>query len=163
MSANAIRIPDVVGEVTGWRAWQIDWCGRVPRLFSINAAGRVGLDDAMWPADRWIEAKCPSGHTAEEIPVESCSCGLYAAKTPEQLQGLAYGSYGSYGTWTGDKLAGEVGFAGKVIEGSQGWRAQKGRIVQLWVPLSKWQWVELLEQHYRVPVNVMDWRPFERG
>ena len=38
-----IRVPDVVGEVTGWRAWQLVGTIRVPRLMSINAAGRVGV------------------------------------------------------------------------------------------------------------------------
>lgn len=154
-----LRIPDVVGEISGYRAWRVEWCGRVPRLFSINAhTHSVDLDDAMWPAARWFEAKC-NKCTPDEIPDEHCSCGLYAAKTIEQLVGLHYGAYGDE---LDDKVIGEVGFAGKVIEGSQGWRAEKGRIVHLWVPISKWEWVGPLEAAYRVPVSLADWRQIER-
>lgn len=158
-AALDLRIPDFVGEVTGFRAWKVEWCGRVPALFSV-VQQRLGLDHTIWPTNRWYEARCPKGHEAD-IPVEGCSCGLYAAKTVEQLVGLNYGAYGD----DAEKVVGEVAFAGKVIEGSQGWRAEKGRIVRLWVPLHKWAWVEPLNRAYRVPVEMLDWRQFqsERG
>ncbi len=47
---------------------------------------------------------------------------------------------------------GQVGFAGKVIPGSQGWRAEKGRIVRLYVPHVYWRYVDPLQEMYRVDV-----------
>ena len=49
---------------------------------------------------------------------------------------------------------GEVGFVGKVIPGSQGWRAEKGRIRKLFVPHRDWEYVEPLSKLYRVPVEL---------
>jgi hypothetical protein len=142
------RAPDVIGEVTGWRAWQIVGSLRVPRLMSINAAARVGHDDAIWPTNRWLAARCPRGHT--DVPREGCSCGLYAAKTRSHLVELAYGAYGH-----GEIHAiGEVAFKGKVIEGTQGWKAEAGRIKRLIVPYEFWRYVDPLAAAYSVPVEV---------
>jgi hypothetical protein len=116
---------------------------------SINAASSVGHDDAIWPTKRWFVARCPRGHT-HDLPVENCSCGLYAAKTREHLVSLAYGAYGDNAI----HAIGEVAFAGKVIEGTQGWKAEKGRIKRLIVPYEFWQYVEPLSQAYNVPVTV---------
>lgn len=83
------------------------------------------------------------------IPGERCSCGLYAASSRAQLVKLGYANEHS-----GDQavFVGEVGFVGKVIPGSQGWRAEKGRIRKLYVPFHRWQYVEALEALYGVPV-----------
>lgn len=159
MTAVDFRIPDVLGEVTGFRAWGLQWNGRVPRLFSVTA-GSFGIEliDTIWPTNRWLQATCPNGHEPGEVPVEDCSCGLYAAKTLEQLVTLQYGAYGAEGVQ--DKAVGEVAFAGKVIEGTQGWRAERGRIVRLWLPLHQWKAVEPVGRTYGVPVGLLDWRQF---
>lgn len=149
MTTMSERVPDVIGEMIGWRAWQLVGSVRVPRLMSINAAGRVGHDDAIWPTKRWYTAKCPNGHI-ENIPVEGCSCGLYAAKTREHLVSLRYGAYGDQAI----HAIGEVAFKGKVIEGSQGWKAEYGRIKRLIVPYEFWKYVDPLADAYNVPVEV---------
>ncbi len=155
------RVPDVIGEVAGFRAWGLQWCGRMPALFSITAgACGVPLANTVWPTNRWFEAICPvSGeyaHPAGEIPYWSCRCGIYAARSFEQLIGLSYGAYGSYEV--DDKVVGEIAGCGKVIEGSQGWRMQRARVVSLKVGLSKAAWVEPLQRAYKVPVEMIDWR-----
>lgn len=153
------RVPDVIGEILGYRAWNIEWCGRVPRLFSITAGGfGVDIGDTLWPTNRWFAASCPNGHGPGEIPDSSCSCGLYAAKSIEQLAGMQYGAYGSEGV--AGKAVGEVAFAGKIVEGGQGWRAERGRISRLWLPLSKWADADPLHRAYGVPVGLLDWRKF---
>lgn len=145
-----LRIPDRLGEVSGWRAWQIVGTLATPRLMSVNAAGRVGHDDAIWPTNRWFYARCPKGHTTD-IPVEpGCSCGLYAARDRDHLIKLAYGAYGE-----GQLMAvGEVAFAGKIVQGKQGWRAEKGRIKSLVVPYEHWAYAEPLSEAYNIPVEV---------
>jgi hypothetical protein len=50
-------------------------------------------------------------------------------------------------------VIGEVGLAGKVIPGSQGWRAEKGRVKHLYVPFHHWRWIEPLAALYNVPVQ----------
>lgn len=60
-------------------------------------------------------------------------------------------------SWRGDSVAtpifiGEVALAGKVIPGTQGWRAERGRIARLYVPFHHWRFVEALEELYRVEV-----------
>lgn len=145
-----VRIPDVVGEVTGWRAWQRVGTLMVPRLMSVTAT-RFGVDhvEAIWPTNRWFLARCPHGHYAN-VPVEGCKCGIYAAKTREQLVDLRYGVYEK----AASRVIGEVAFAGKVIPGTQGWRAEKARITRLYVPYEDWQWADPLARAYRVPVEV---------
>jgi hypothetical protein len=156
---DGLLIPDMIGEVKAWRAWDVQWYGKVPFLWSAThktwkrSDGSTG--SGMWPPNRWYVAECPRGHQHPDIPVESCSCGLYAAKDLDQLVDLGYGRM-HYDE--NEKVLGEVGFAGKVIEGSQGWRAARGRIVRLWVPLHHYEWVAPLGRLYRVPVGVADWR-----
>ena len=127
---------------------------RHPLLASVTHAGTV------WHADRWTLATCRGDRLCQSpaddgtIPGTGCSCGLYAAASRAQLVKLEYANPGSAGFEANPVLIGEVGFAGKVIDGSQGWRAEKGRIVRLYVPHICWRLVEPLERLYRVPVEL---------
>jgi hypothetical protein len=161
-----IRIPDLIGEIDAWRAWQIVGDLDLPRLESASQSASLNGADAIWPTNRWFLAKClriPE-HNAlqrllddgtigrdefEGIPVEHCSCGIYAAKTLEQLSRLHYGAYHD----VADKVVGEVAFAGKLIEGCQGWRAEKARIKRLWLPHKLWRYAEPLDAAYGVEVG----------
>lgn len=159
-----VRIPDFVGEVSGWRAWQLVGGKLHPRLMSVTATDfRVDHVDAIWPTNRWFTAKCPHGHgrkvdpltgqhveVKHEIPVEGCKCGIYAARDRDHLIRLGYGVYGDNDA----KVIGEVAFAGKVIPGEQGYRAEKARIKSLIVPYEMWQIVDPLAAAYKVPVEV---------
>jgi hypothetical protein len=146
-----VRIPDVVGEVSGWRAWRLVGTSKTPRLMSVTATDfRVDHVDAIWPTNRWYTAACPHGHVAGQIPVESCKCGIYAARDRDQLIKLGYGVY----THEDNRVIGEVAFAGKVIPGTQGFRAEKARVIRLFVPYENWRMAEALGAAYRVPVEV---------
>lgn len=153
-AAPDIRVPDVIGEVVAWRAWQIVGDLDFPRLESATQSSARSGVDAIWPTNRWFEARCLAdpahNEPGVEIPVEQCSCGIYAAKTLAQLSNLSYARYGP----VADKVIGEVAFAGKVIEGSQGWRAERARIKQLWVPHRNWRFVEPLADAYGVEVGL---------
>jgi hypothetical protein len=141
-------IPDMVGEIVAYRAWPIvEPKSRHPRLRSATASD-------IWPTNRWFEAECAGGHCTEDnLPQMGCSCGLYAAKTLEQLLGMGYGQMRQDGAIA----IGEVAFSGKIVECSQGWRAQRGRIKKLYFPLSQCQLGERLAEIYNVPWEPATW------
>jgi len=147
---SEIVVPDVLGEIVGWRAWRVVGNPKFPLL------GSVSHTSTLWHPDRWTLATCGGADTCHRavgadrrIPGESCTCGMYAAKSREQLVSLGYNR-------EADPLhpvfIGEVGLVGKVIPGKQGWRAEKGRVVRLYVPFHRYEWVEALESLYQVPV-----------
>jgi hypothetical protein len=152
---DEVVVPDVLGEIVGWRAWTVIGGVKLPLLRSVSHRSTV------WHPDRWTLATCgPESHTCRKpgaanvaVPGEGHTCGMYAAKTREQLIKLGYQKQRKP---TEPVFIGEVGLAGKVIPGSQGWRAAKGRIIQLYVPLQFWQYVDPLEQLYQVPVWLDD-------
>ena len=143
MSEVGVPIPDRFGEVIGWRAWKVMGPPRHPRLFSVT------WGNTLWPTREWTVAQCRRGHT--DVPMEGCSCGLYAARTREHLVGLGYNVYYDGGE---PVVIGQVGLTGKVIPGTQGWRAEKGRIVRLYVPHDFWRLAKPLGEAYRVPVEL---------
>ena len=79
-------VPDIVGEIVGWRAWDTVGSERCPRLQSVSWKQAIGSDPAasIWPTRRWFYAQCRRDHP-EGIPGEGCHCGLYAAASLEQL------------------------------------------------------------------------------
>lgn len=147
-------IPDFVGEVVGWRAWTVvEPSTRHPRLRSANAANTVGIENAIWPTNRWFYATCPGGHTIDEIPHAGCMCGLYAAADLDHLFEYGYAQFSADGV----TAIGEVGFAGRIIEGGQGWKAQKGRVIRLYLPLSQGKLGRKLAEAYNVPFELVEW------
>jgi hypothetical protein len=134
------RAPDVVGEVLAYRAWYVDlrW-DREARLVSFNGT--------VWPRAAWLAAEC--SHDGCDTPGERCSCGVYAARDRAHLLHMGF----SRRTYNESPIViGEVGLVGKVIPGSQGWRAQKARPVRLELPHQHWRLMPSLRATYRVPV-----------
>lgn len=142
----------VLGETLGWRAWNvIAEDSPHPRLVSASHG-------TMWPTNRWTAATCGNGSfcagsTDGRIPGESCSCGLYAARDLEHLLSMHY----AYWKPEGLIVVGQVAFAGKVIPGDQGWRAERGRIAQLYVPFSRAELGRRLGEVYDAPWSVAPW------
>jgi hypothetical protein len=138
------RVPDVVGEVLGYRSW----CLRTshlhpPELVSINGQLR-------WPHDNWAVATCPHGHEDDEVPAEGCTCGIYAALSKPQLDE----DWGYNRSLLGTMVLGEVGLVGKIIPGTKAFRAQKARPLHLWVSYADWKLAHCLAEAYRVPVDL---------
>ncbi len=142
-----IAIPDVVGEVLGWRAWRIVPHPRAPQL-------RSCVWETIWPTSTWCRAECGNGKTHDEgIPAESCTCGLYAARDREHLLDMGYNGYSADANPEfGVKVIGQVAFAGKVIPGSLGYRAEKGRVVRLEVPYEFMDLAEPLRNTFGIEV-----------
>jgi hypothetical protein len=161
-----LQVPDVFGEIVGWRAWKV--IGDRPTVFPMLASVTHG--HTIWHPGYWTEAdcfgrpECDRSHDGR-IPGESCTCGLYCARTRAQLIGLRYGRPMTRPDRHGrtfPKVVGEVGLVGKVIPGSQGWRGEKGRIVRLYVPFEHWRLIEPLERLYRVEAVLDNTQRYEQ-
>jgi hypothetical protein len=144
------RIPDAIEPLIGFRAWFFSVVGQVSVL-SISA-GVPGLTSAWDGANRhWVTATCPTdtigrSHVApaslkrqleairskigslpeglfvpHSVPGEYCSCGFYAMKTLLSVEEPSGPNV----------ILGRVELAGKVIECSTGFRAERARIVEL--------------------------------
>jgi hypothetical protein len=123
-------VPDAIEPIVGWRCWSLNDAGQLESLLE-------GTDP--WLPNQRQEAKCLSplfsmpGETSDteyagldpalgdadflkehQAPLESCSCGIYAARDLETLRiSLSSGP-----------IIGEVYLWGKIIPGENGYRAQ---------------------------------------
>lgn len=141
--------------VTGWRAWKIMAPNTLyPRLRSITAQDfGIDVQDTIWPPERWFHAVCKEGHSAEQIPVQSCDCGIYAAADCAELLGYEYGRIDK----TGIPAIGEVTLAGRIIPSNQGWKAQRAQVQKLYLPFSQAEVAVRLSAIYNVEHELVDW------
>ena len=148
------RAPDVLGEVVAYRAWRVVGSVQLPMLSSATMRGFI------WHPQRWTVATCGGEEVCRSskddaagpgVPGEMCSCGMYAARDREHLIEMGYNHYHDDAH---PVFIGEVGLAGKVIPGTQGWRAEKGRIRKLFVPMHLVEYVAPLERLYGVTVEL---------
>jgi hypothetical protein len=118
---NVPVIPDHVSPIVGYRVWYRDATGR---LRSMNGE--------EWLPGLALAAKCLVGMVGfggfripdianrpiqdHEAPADGCACGVYAAKSYEQLQGMI--------GVAGNEVRGEVYLWGRVVEHGAGYRAQ---------------------------------------
>lgn len=137
---TGLVIPDKVGVEVGWRAWSVPEIGDV-LLHSLVQSG------AVWQPRQPIAATCDRrGH---DPPDGGCSCGIYAAKTLAHLQEMRYVAFGDSVV-----VVGEVGLWGRVIAGTQGWRAQFAYPRCLLVPYAHWRFVRPLRAAYGIPIRL---------
>ena len=97
-----MNVPDYVSPIIGHRVWL--WDGSKP----------MSINGELWQPSQPLVAKCKRG-SPHQPPHIDCSCGVYAAKTTEQLTALGLRPYG---------ICGEVYLWGTIIEHRFGWRAQ---------------------------------------
>lgn len=151
------QAPDLVGAVEGWRVWRVSTelpkFGGAPKLYSATYGGYY------WAARKACVAECEK--CGENVPGEYCSCGFYSAKTFDHLMGM---SYHLYDAETGMiAVLGQVANWGKVIEATQGWRAQIAYPVRLWVPFEAAKLAKPLKEAYGVPVGLRNWLKPRKG
>ena len=149
------HVPDAIEPLVGYRALFFVLDERRASLFPI---ARPGLEaPSPWDGAHrdWVSASCnrfaphlshdrstsrpfdvrrpPVGFGPElcvscprhDVPDEGCTCGFYATKTLAVFLGSSL---------KGDRILGRVELAGKVIECTAGYRAERARIVEL-IPL----------------------------
>jgi hypothetical protein len=151
--ATKMLIPDIAGTVGGWRAWGVDEAtdGGPPLLRSVTHSNYV------WAPREVQTAVCRKGHVS---PDESCTCGNYSAKTYEHLMSMSYHQYDA-DNWGYYSAVGEVANWGKVVEGSQGWRAQHSYPRVIYVPFEAWHIALALQEAYGVPVKLKNFLGLE--
>jgi len=117
-----MNIPDCVAPIVGYRAWQWNCGGWNP-----HSAPLKSFNDEWWSPGRALTATCTASlgwtpvtgaevvYGRHEAPQATCTCGIYAAKSFDDLRDQGYLRRG---------IRGEVYLWGKVIEHQSGWRAQ---------------------------------------
>lgn len=138
-----VIVPDVIGEIEAWRVWRVLDPYGSPQLQSLGAGGRKHA--SIWTPQKIMEAYCDREHV---VPNERCSCGFYAAKTREHLLEMSYHRGFDFDDPTDVLVIGTVAMQGKIIPGTQGWRAQRARPVSVEVPFSRWRVVKPLAARY---------------
>ena len=153
-------IADEIGEYVGWRAWYVVKTRSTVRVASLMT---VAPGASLWPTDRYLDAICPKclgddpdkwWHNPKDVPNETCSCGIYVARTREHLVGLRYNSYSD--SDKAPRVIGECAISGKVEVHEQGYRAQRARVAKLYVPHNRWRLAKVLSDTYNVPVGLMN-------
>lgn len=124
----------IAGHVVGYRGWRLleEW-GTV-RLESLNGT--------VWARGDWMRAECDG--ECREVPGDDCVCGIYAAMDRPHLHTMHYVAR--------SLVTGSVALAGKVIPGTQGWRAERARPLRIEVPYVRWELVAPLREAYRCEV-----------
>jgi hypothetical protein len=181
--APTLVVPDSIEPVSGWRAWNL----RMPSGYEIPGMRKpwwadepedgpillesVTHNDTVWLPREEVVAKCSRGGRgrarvgkpltgrpsteSHPVPSEDCTCGLYAARTLDHLLGMRYPQYDpDLGQYT---VIGEVALWGGVVEGTQGWRAERAYPTVLYLPFLGWKYAKRLNDTYGVPVRLKNW------
>jgi hypothetical protein len=106
--------------VTGWRVWRLIDDDAGPRLGSITVSGRWSPREPFVATCAASGGRRPPGRASSSgghrVPDEACSCGVYAASTPEHLA-----NSGAIGTTA--SVVGTVAMWGTVVEHDAGARS----------------------------------------
>jgi hypothetical protein len=145
------KVPDLIQAVEGWRVWRVSTelprFGASPKMYSATHS------NYYWTPRKVSLAACRK--CDQDVPGEKCSCGFYSAKTFSHLMTMAYHWYNMDDGYV--MVLGQVANWGKVIEGTQGWRAAMAYPVKLWVPFESWKIAQALEDGYGVPVALKNY------
>lgn len=115
--------------IVGWRGWNIVH----PHFLFTNST--------VWLPQERTEAFCTTRYHAEgeRVPVENCSCGIYAFTMAHEVKEQNY---------THQTLLGEVFLWGKVIEHSRGYKAEYAYPKKFYAKSEELYWEE--NQHNTV-------------
>jgi hypothetical protein len=107
-----MNVPDYISPVIGHRVWRWD------------LAGLKSLNGERWHPGQAMTARCRASNQ-HQPPQESCSCGIYSARSLDQLRWRGYAAFA---------ISGEVHLWGTIVEHELGWRAQFAYPKNLVVP-----------------------------
>jgi hypothetical protein len=128
-------IPDYMGTITAWRGWQI----RNGKLAPIGTSG-------IWEPKKANRAVCTKLETGanHDAPSKKCTCGYWTFRTMETLQEALAGYAQKV------QVIGTVDIWGKVIECTNGFRAEYAYPKELWLLDDE---LEHLSWTYGVPIR----------
>ena len=109
MEASPPPVPLSVEPVLGWRVWRLERRDDCLTLLAVMRSDE-------WPAREAARARCHA-HPGTPAPSGSCSCGLYAATSPEALAA-------SQVFTAATSVVGAVAMWGTVVEHARGARAE---------------------------------------
>lgn len=121
------RVPDAIEPLTGYRMWHFARRGRRFELHSLTCACPR---HCPWPdaGSDWVVATCAeAGRWPHRAPDERCTCGVYAMASLRRLLERMTPAWGQYD----GSVIGRVDLAGKVIEHTDGFRAERARIAEI--------------------------------
>jgi len=130
----ALPTADTMGPIRAWRLWKI----RGERLVSLTR-------EVAWKPGQPLHAEYGPGQYSLD--------GIYAVKTREH----------KFGAYDGDKVLGEVGLWGRVIEHEHGFRAEYAYPIRLvWPktmpgfprPMGELRRLQALAETYGIPLDV---------
>jgi len=108
-----MKIPDYVSPIVAYRVWNWD------------LAGLTSLNGERWQPGHAMTALCKLGSNHHQPPQRWCSCGIYSARSLDQLRDIGYAACA---------ICGEVYLWGTVVEHEFGWRTQFAYPKSLVVP-----------------------------
>lgn len=135
---TAIRAPDLVEPIVGWRLWLV-----------VSDGGYFWLESMLYPV-RWmprraLDARCHhhrrcyfcnptevESFPRHEAPADACECGIYGSRSPETLTPYLDSTYP--GRAAVDRVLGRVRLWGKVVVGERGWRGEHAYPDAIYVP-----------------------------
>jgi hypothetical protein len=146
------------GYVEGWRVWTV---ARELPPYGATPKMRSASYNYWWTPRVKSRAECdscdeldPETGQLSGLPGETCTCGFYSAKTLEHLRSMGYIKHSTREDTVG--VVGRLANWGKVIEGSQGWRAEFAYPVELYVPFDAMRLGPALKKAYGVPVRLLN-------
>ena len=164
-----MNIPDRASAIVGWRAWRVwvhreearmgwQWWRETER-YPKDAELRGIAQGWRWPKGTPAHSTCMARYhdapdpewaaimrDAHRSPVEGCSCGLYALKSPRRARAECSGYPSPDGY-----AYGKVALWGNVIEGTDGYRAESAYPLELYLPPDVWGYRHFLKD-YGVPL-----------
>lgn len=150
------KTPDLIEPFVGWKGLLADSAGS---LYSPAVP-------TPWPARERLEAVCVSQLRKDHVrdhtpPVKSCSCGIYAVKTFEDLKEHGYNVWDE-GAWRSRPedpkvwVVVRVSLWGDVVEGGIGYRAQYAYPKKIYVPGDMLKLGALIRERYGVSLGIID-------
>jgi hypothetical protein len=124
LSTAEFAVPDAIEPITGWRYWRVSSNGRLASLTGPHPRWSPGKP--MRARCRYLDADPDDtryqligyyDRDPHRAPGEACTCGIYATRTLDRLRGHPF-----LGLRRG--VVGEVALWGKVIPGTNGYRAE---------------------------------------
>ena len=136
------KSPDFIEPFVGWKGLRADDEGN---LWSPSL-------ETLWPTGEPLMATCTRNeHTP---PITSCSCGIYAVNSFEDLRERRYnwGEAADGRIW----VVAEVSLWGRLRPGQIGYRAQFAYPETVYVPGHKLRLGARIGERYGVPIRVID-------